>query len=224
MILARRHGVRPHQYAAWIRRKNGPDVAVWRQLKDGSLGCAVPCVLCQKELLRFDMRVYCSMSGGCWYHGRLDEEGAPPCKPTTGQSRLMFGGSPPAAMREVRTAGARPLSRQQLAKHREHARREQQLAQLELLLMREVAARHAAEAQRMRCNSKHAKKVQQGWIPGDESSLSGSSSGSNRGPEHKHGQCSVPVSPTEKHARLVHRLLASTPSSSPGRKGRKKRK
>eukprot|EP00983_Pelagomonas_calceolata_P112185 1159859-Pelagomonas_calceolata.AAC.1 len=90
VCLARRHGLRPHQFTTWIRRKNGPNLAVWRQRVDGTLGCAAPCVLCQRELLRFDMRVHCTMPGDGFFRGRLDEEGAPSCKPTTGQMRLMF--------------------------------------------------------------------------------------------------------------------------------------
>ncbi|KAL6753702.1 hypothetical protein V8C86DRAFT_1761062, partial [Haematococcus lacustris] len=91
LCQARRHGLRPHQYRAWIRRKAGPDIVVWRQRMDGSLGCAAPCVLCHRELLRFDLRVHCSLPGQLWFSGRLDEEGAPPCKPTTAQRRMLFG-------------------------------------------------------------------------------------------------------------------------------------
>lgn len=89
---ARRHGLRPHQFRTWIRRKTGPDLVVWRCRMDGSLGCATPCVLCQRELLRYDLRVHCSL-GDSWFSGRLDDQDAPTCKPTTGQIR-MFGQSP----------------------------------------------------------------------------------------------------------------------------------
>lgn len=91
---ARRHGLRPHQFRTWIRRKTGPDLVVWRHRMDGTLGCATPCVFCQKELLRYDLRVHCSLTGEVWYSGRLDEQGAPVCKPTAGQLRLLFGQSP----------------------------------------------------------------------------------------------------------------------------------
>jgi hypothetical protein len=58
---------------------------------DGTLGCATPCVFCQRELLRFDLRVHCSQAGQSWFSGRLDEAGAPESKPTTGQRRLLLG-------------------------------------------------------------------------------------------------------------------------------------
>jgi hypothetical protein len=91
---ARRHGLRPHQYRTWIRRKTGPDLVVWRHRHDGTLGCATPCIFCQRELLRYDLRVHCSQSPSEWFSGRLDEEHAPQCKPTAGQMKLMFGQSP----------------------------------------------------------------------------------------------------------------------------------
>jgi len=90
---ARRHGLRPHQYRTWIRRKTGPDLVVWRCRMDGTLGCATPCILCQKELMRYDLRVHCSL-GDTWFSGRLDDKGAPACKPTAGQLKLLFGQCP----------------------------------------------------------------------------------------------------------------------------------
>lgn len=90
---ARRHGVKPHQFRTWIRRKTGPDLVVWRCRMDGTLGCATPCILCQRELLRYDLRVHCSL-GDTWFSGRLDEQGAPTCKPTAGQLKLLFGQCP----------------------------------------------------------------------------------------------------------------------------------
>lgn len=91
---ARRHGLRPHQFRSWIRRKTGPDLVVWRELTDGSLGCAMPCILCQRELVRFDLRVHCPMPGQIWFSGRMDDAHAPTCKLTHGQTKLMFGQSP----------------------------------------------------------------------------------------------------------------------------------
>ncbi|KAF5837998.1 hypothetical protein DUNSADRAFT_3591 [Dunaliella salina] len=102
--------MRPHQYTTWIRRKNGPNLSVWRQRVDGTLGCAAPCVLCQRELLRFDMRVHCTTPGDGFFRGRLDEEGAPSCKLTTGQMRLMFRQS---GNQQDATQGGRGNSKQQ---------------------------------------------------------------------------------------------------------------
>jgi hypothetical protein len=87
---ARRHGVRPHQFRSWIRRKTGPDIVVWRQRVDGTLGCATPCIFCQRELLRFDLRVHCSQAGQSWFSGRLDEAGAPESKPTGYQRKQLL--------------------------------------------------------------------------------------------------------------------------------------
>ncbi|KAG2490482.1 hypothetical protein HYH03_011111 [Edaphochlamys debaryana] len=89
---ARRHGQRPHQVAAWIRRKAGPRVAVWRRLQDGSLGVSVPCVCCRQLLTHLGLSVCCVTAGGGWWGGRLDEPGAPESKPTSAQRRLLrFG-------------------------------------------------------------------------------------------------------------------------------------
>jgi hypothetical protein len=87
---ARRHGLRSHQIVTWVRRKCGPDLVVWRTLQDGSYGCATPCVLCQREVLRYDFRVHCPLSSQQWYVGRLDDAGAPVSKLTTSQRRTML--------------------------------------------------------------------------------------------------------------------------------------
>lgn len=86
---ARRHGVPAHSVVSWVRRKVGPDITIIRQRSDGSLGCAAPCVLCQRELLRFDLRVHCSLSGGGFFSGRLSDCGAPKPLLTTGQRRML---------------------------------------------------------------------------------------------------------------------------------------
>jgi len=71
-----------------VRRKVGCDVVVWRQLADGSLGCAAPCVFCQRELQRFGMRVHCRAPDGGWFSGRLDDPRArPPAPRLTSQQR-----------------------------------------------------------------------------------------------------------------------------------------
>lgn len=89
---ARKHGVRAHQVVLWVRRKLGPHISVWRKRSDGSFGCATPCVLCQRELKRYDLRVYCSQDTG-WFVGRLTEEGAPQAQLTTAQRRLFAIGN-----------------------------------------------------------------------------------------------------------------------------------
>ncbi len=89
---ARKHGVRPHQVTAWVRRKLGAHISVWRKRSDGSFGCATPCVLCQRELKRYDLRVHCSQDTG-WFVGRLSEEHAPQAQLTTAQRRLFAIGS-----------------------------------------------------------------------------------------------------------------------------------
>ena len=74
-----------------MRRKLGGDVTVVRRRSDGTLGCAAPCVYCQRELLRFDLRVHCSLGGGAFFSGRLSEAGAPKPTLTAGQRRMLRG-------------------------------------------------------------------------------------------------------------------------------------
>lgn len=119
MLAARRHGVPSHKVVPWVRRKLGPAVVVLRFRGDGSLGCSVPCVLCQRELNRFDLQVHCfvgagpggggTASGGAgsaastsasagaatagpegeWFSGRLSDAGAPTPVLTAGQRRTL---------------------------------------------------------------------------------------------------------------------------------------
>lgn len=85
---ARSHGAAAHQVGAWIRRKHGGDVVVWRETL-GTLGISTPCIMCRRELGRLGMRVHAVVAdGGVWFHGRLSDAGAPQCKPTSGQRRL----------------------------------------------------------------------------------------------------------------------------------------
>ena len=74
MEQARRHGVTGHRVNTWVRRKLGSRIAVWRLKADGSLGCAIPCLLCQRELVRFDLTVFYTESGGSWARGRPSHE------------------------------------------------------------------------------------------------------------------------------------------------------
>ena len=62
---------------------------VVRQLRDGTWGCAAPCVLCQRELLRFDLRVHCSLGGGAVFRGKLSDPAAPKPGLTGGQRRML---------------------------------------------------------------------------------------------------------------------------------------
>ena len=93
---ARRKGVPPHSAVAWVRRKLGGGVLVFRRRADGSLGCAAPCVLCRRELLRFDLRVACSLGDGggdggdgAFFSGRLSDTDAPVPRLTSGQRRML---------------------------------------------------------------------------------------------------------------------------------------
>ncbi|KAL4457697.1 hypothetical protein ABPG75_012562 [Micractinium tetrahymenae] len=116
VLAARRHGVPSHKVVPWVRRKLGPAVVVLRFRGDGSLGCSVPCVLCQRELNRFDLQVHCFLGAGpgcgsggsgasrsaaaasstaCaggeggWFSGRLSDAGAPTPVLTAGQRRTL---------------------------------------------------------------------------------------------------------------------------------------
>lgn len=78
-----RSGVPPHRVIAWVRRKSGGDVCVWR----GPGQCSVPCILCRRVLEKFDMRVTCTLQDGAHFAGRLQD--APPSKWTSRQSRTV---------------------------------------------------------------------------------------------------------------------------------------
>ncbi len=87
---ARVHGVPAASVVAWVRRKVGSSIVVWRYRSDGTLGCAVPCVLCKVQLLKFDFKVHCSLEDGQFYSGRLDNEAsAPESKLTAGQRKQL---------------------------------------------------------------------------------------------------------------------------------------
>ena len=88
---ARRHGVRPDAVVAWVRRKAGSHLVVWRRLCDGSLGCALPCVACARELAAFNFTVHCPIGEGRWWHGRLGDVLAPPSKLTLSQRMAVEG-------------------------------------------------------------------------------------------------------------------------------------
>ena len=74
---------------SWIRRKLGGHIIVIRFRSDGSLGCTVPCVFCQKELMKYDISIHCVTTSGTWYRGRLNDANAPEACFTTGQRRML---------------------------------------------------------------------------------------------------------------------------------------
>lgn len=86
---ARKQGVPSHKIVAWIRRKYGTHISVIRYRSDGSLGCAVPCVFCQKELERYDMRVHCVDASGQWMDARCSDGTLPKPVLTAGQRRML---------------------------------------------------------------------------------------------------------------------------------------
>lgn len=87
---ARKAGVPSHKLVAWVRRKLGSNIAIWRRTVDGELGCAAPCLFCNRELQRFDLRVHCPTdAAGTWFSGRLNEPGAPRPQLTGGQQKVL---------------------------------------------------------------------------------------------------------------------------------------
>ena len=85
---ARRKGVPPHKVIYWIRRKIGTHISIIRYRSDGTLGCAVPCVFCQRELTKYDMRIHCIDSEGEWFNGRMTDGNIPKPVLTAGQRRM----------------------------------------------------------------------------------------------------------------------------------------
>jgi hypothetical protein len=113
VAAARRHGVPQHKVVPWVRRKLGPAVVVLRFRGDGQLGCSIPCVLCQRELQRFDLSVHCYLGDTGddqerrWFCGRLTDEGAPAPVLTAGQRRTL-NLDPTPARPPARAPGPRP--------------------------------------------------------------------------------------------------------------------
>jgi hypothetical protein len=91
ILKAQRQNVPRHQVVHWVRRKAGPELTVWRQLADGSLGRSVPCLICKEILEVFGLRVCCIVEPGRWFRGRLTDQGAPVAKLTSGQKQLLQG-------------------------------------------------------------------------------------------------------------------------------------
>eukprot|EP00887_Chlorella_sp_A99_P007327 scaffold2.g7327.t1 len=96
-----KQGVRPHALVAWVRRKLGSSLVIWRRTADGAIGCAAPCLFCARELRTYDLRVHCPLApapggggggGGAgvrWFSGRLSDAGAPTPRLTGGQQKVL---------------------------------------------------------------------------------------------------------------------------------------
>ncbi|EFN57255.1 hypothetical protein CHLNCDRAFT_143791 [Chlorella variabilis] len=85
----RRQGVPAHKLVAWVRRKLGGSIVVWRRTADGQLAYAAPCLFCSRELKRFDLQVHCALGGGEWWSGKLSDAGAPQARLTGGQQKVL---------------------------------------------------------------------------------------------------------------------------------------
>ena len=48
-------------------------------------GCTAPCMLCAREIIKYDLKVCCLLDSGQVFCGRLSDPGAPPAKVTSGQ-------------------------------------------------------------------------------------------------------------------------------------------
>ena len=77
--------MRPHKVVSWIRRKLGGVVFVVRQHCDGTLGNAMPCILCSKALQPYDIVLHCTRDNDAWFHGSVSS--APEAKFTSAQAR-----------------------------------------------------------------------------------------------------------------------------------------
>lgn len=86
-MRAKKKGLSGSRAVTWVRRKLGPDISTWRVNASGTICCAVPCVFCRRELLRFGFRLSCPLGQGEFFCGRLDDEAAPASK-LTSQQRL----------------------------------------------------------------------------------------------------------------------------------------
>ena len=82
---ARRRGIQPHKVAAYVRRRLAGGICIVRMRSDGSPGCSIPCTLCAKELVKYDLKVCCRLASGEVFYGRLTDPDAPSAKVTGGQ-------------------------------------------------------------------------------------------------------------------------------------------
>jgi hypothetical protein len=86
---ARRHGVSQRDTGAWIRRKYGAHITVWRERSDGTLGCSWPCVNCARKIVEYDLVVHAMKPDGAWFSGKLTDPNAPVSSLTTLADRVV---------------------------------------------------------------------------------------------------------------------------------------
>jgi hypothetical protein len=79
-------GFRVHDFPKWLHRKYG-DLVVWRPRKDGVIGVSIPCVLCRKEIEKFNIQ-WMAFTGETWVHSNRDPD-VPKSFPTHKQKRWM---------------------------------------------------------------------------------------------------------------------------------------
>jgi hypothetical protein len=80
---SRKKGVPIYKFPQWLHRKYG-DLVVWRPRKDGVLGVSLPCVLCRKELEKYQVQ-WMAFTGDRWVHSKKDQ--MPKSVPTNKQRR-----------------------------------------------------------------------------------------------------------------------------------------
>jgi hypothetical protein len=80
-LEARRQGIHPTCFAAWIHRKYG-DLVVIRVKSDGVLGVSLPCVLCRKALDRLSIQ-WRAHTGTEWI--KSTDPAVPAARPTQKQ-------------------------------------------------------------------------------------------------------------------------------------------
>lgn len=89
VTMATKNGVPSHSVVHWVRRKTRGYMRVERYVHGNVAGCCVPCILCRKELERFDMFVRCTLVQGDVFEGKLHEDSkAPPSRFTSMQRRF----------------------------------------------------------------------------------------------------------------------------------------
>jgi len=85
---ARTKGIREHRIVPYVRRQIGC-INVLRFDSSANPRCSVPCVLCRKVLIKFDIQVRCILPSGECYVGKMDDAWAPESHLTSGQRRSM---------------------------------------------------------------------------------------------------------------------------------------
>jgi hypothetical protein len=86
--LAIQKGIPRHAVISWIRRKSGGYLVVQRFLSDNTAGCSVPCVLCRREIEKYDMLVSCTARSGEPFEGKT----LPASELTCSQRRMFSAG------------------------------------------------------------------------------------------------------------------------------------